>query len=128
RITIMGNLLVSLLNSANALGVYTEALATTENNVLNSSTPGYAKQVQVLTALPFDLSSGLPGGVAAGPVISTRNAFAEQSVRTQQSQLGYQHQIAGDLQQLQNYFDPSNKSGIAGSMDGLFSSFSQLSV
>jgi flagellar hook-associated protein 1 FlgK len=124
----MGNLLVSLLNSANALGVYTEALATTENNVLNSSTPGYAKQVQVLTALPFDLASGLPGGVAAGPVISTRNAFAEQSVRTQQSQLGYQHQIAGDLQQLQNYFDPSNKSGIAGSMDGLFSSFSQLSV
>jgi flagellar hook-associated protein 1 FlgK len=124
----MGNLLVSLLNSANALGVYNEALATTENNVLNASTPGYAKQVQVLTALPFDLSSGLPGGVGAGPVVSTRNAFAEQSVRSQQSQLGYQQQIASDITQLQNYFSPSSKSGIAASMDALFNSFSQLSV
>src|SRR2546423_881164 len=101
----MGNLLVSLFNSANALGVYNQALATTENNVLNASTPGYAKQVQTLTALPFDIASGLPGGVGAGPIVSTRNAFAEQSVREQQSQLGYQQQISTDLQQLQNYFD-----------------------
>lgn len=124
----MGNLLVSLLNSANALSVYDNALATTENNVLNASTPGYAKQVQVLTALPFDLSAGLPGGVGSGSVVSSRNAFAEEAVRTQQSQLGYQQQIASDLQQLQNYFDPSSKSGIPASLDGLFNSFSQLSV
>jgi flagellar hook-associated protein 1 FlgK len=124
----MGNLLVSLLNSANALSVYNDALATTENNVLNASTPDYARQVQVLTALPFDLSSGMPGGVGAGPVISTRDAYAEESVRTQQSQLGYQQQISTDLGTLQNYFDPQSTSGISTSLEGLFNSFSQLSV
>src|SRR4029077_3769913 len=77
---------------------------------------------------PFDISAGLPGGVGAGPVVSTRNAFAEQSVRGQQTQLGYQQQIGSNLQQLQNYFDPTSQSSIAASTDGLFNSFSQLSV
>ena len=124
----MGNLLVSLLNSANALSAFNNALATTENNVLNASTPGYAKQTQTLTALPFDLASGLPGGVAAGSVVSSRNAFAEDAVRTQQSQLGYQQQVSNDLQQLQTYFDPASKTNISATMDGFFNSFSQLSV
>lgn len=124
----MGNLFTSLLNSSNALNVYSAALETTENNVVNASTPGYAKQVQVLTALPFDLSVGLPGGVADGATLSSRNAFAEQSVREQQSQLGYQKQIATDLTRLQSYFDLSSTSGISSSMDGLFNSFSQLSI
>ena len=124
----MGNLLTSLLNTANALGVYNRALETTENNVVNASTPGYARQVQVLTAMPFDLAVGMPGGVAAGPVLSTRNAFAEQSVRGQQSQLGYQQQVATDLDQLQSYFDLSSSSNIPSSLDGLFSAFSQLSI
>jgi flagellar hook-associated protein 1 FlgK len=124
----MGNLLTSLLNTANALGVYGQALQTTENNVLNASTPGYAKQVQVLTALPYDPTIGMPGGVAAGPVLSTRSGYAEQAVRAQQSVLGYQQQIATDLTPLQNYFNISSTSGISSAMNGLFNSFSQLSI
>jgi len=124
----MGNLLTSLYNTSNALGVFNQALETTENNVVNANTPGYAKQVQALSALPFDPSVGLPGGVAAGPVVSTRNAFAEQSVRTQQTQLGLQQQISTDLGALQNYFDLSSTTGISSQMDALFSSFSQLSI
>ncbi len=128
----MGNLLTSLVNASNALGVYSQALETTENNVVNAQTPGYAKQVQSFTALPFDLSVGLPGGVASGGVQSTRNAFAEQSVQTQQSQLGYDQQISTDLTKLQNYFTvPSGSGGgtdISSSLDSLWSSFSQLSV
>jgi flagellar hook-associated protein 1 FlgK len=124
----MGNLLTSLLNTANALGVYSQALQTTENNVVNASTPGYARQVQTLVALPFDLAVGFPGGVSAGPVQSMRSAFAEQSVRAQQSQAGFQKQIASDLNPLQSYFDISGSSNIPSSLDGLFSAFSQLSV
>jgi flagellar hook-associated protein 1 FlgK len=124
----MGNLLTSLLNTANALGVYGQALQTTENNVLNASTPAYAKQVQVLTALPYDPTIGMPGGVAAGPILSTRSGYAEQAVRGQQSVLGFQQQIATDLTPLQSYFDISSTSGISSAMNGLFNSFSQLSV
>src|ERR1700719_2193662 len=124
----MGNLFTSLLNTSNALGVYTRALETTENNVVNASTPGYARQVQPLLALPFDLTVGFPGGVGAGPVESTRSAFAEQSVRTQQSQASYQTQIEDGLNPLQSYFDISGSSNIPSSLDGLFSAISQLSV
>lgn len=124
----MGNLLVSLFNTANAIGVYNRALETTENNVTNVNTPGYAKQIQVLTALPFDPSVGLPGGVAAGPTESTRNAFAESSVRDQQSQLGYHQQIAADLSQIEAFFDPSSNAGIPAAVSALFQSFSQLSI
>ena len=124
----MGNLLTSLISTANALSVYSEALVTTENNVENASTPGYARQVQVLKALPFDPSIGMPGGVATAQVESTRNAFAEQSVRSQQSQLGYQQQISTDLGKLQSSFDLSGTSNVSSSLEVLFNSFSELSI
>jgi len=121
-------LLTSIINTATAFKVFSQAMETTENNVVNSSTPGYAKQVATFIALPFDPSVGLPGGVAAGPVESTRSAFAEQAVRSQQSQLGYQQQVSTDLTQLQNYYDPSDTTGVPASLDALFGSFSALSV
>lgn len=124
----MGNLLVTLLNSANALGVYSRALQTVENNVVNANTPGYTKQVQTLQALPFDPASGMPGGVGAGPLASARDAFAEQCVRTQQSQFGYQKQIADGLSQVEPLFSPSAGVGISGAIDGFINSFSQLSI
>lgn len=124
----MGNLLTSLFNTAHALGVYSQALQTTENNVVNANTPGYAKQVQTLNALPFDPSVGLPGGVGAGPIVSTRSAYAEEAVRTQQSAHGYEQQIAADLGQLQSYFDVSGGSNVSSSINDLFRSFSRLSI
>ena len=124
----MGNLLTSLLNSANALQVYSQALEVTQNNVTNSSTPGYAKQTQVMEALPFDITVGLPGGVRAGPVVSSRNAFAEQAVQQQQSALGSYKQRASDLSAVETSFDLTSQSGIAGSLSSFFQSCSQLSI
>jgi flagellar hook-associated protein 1 FlgK len=124
----MGNLLTSLLNSSNALMVYNRALETTENNVTNANTPGYARQIQGLSALPFDPSAGLPGGVGSGPTESTRSAFAEQSVRDQQSQSGLHQQVASDLNQLQGFFDPSSDTGVSADVNNLINTFSQLSI
>jgi flagellar hook-associated protein 1 FlgK len=124
----MGNLMTSLLNTANALKAYEGALTVAQNNVTNAKTPGYAKQRASLEALPFDLSTGLPGGVALGQTQSSRNGFAEQSVREEQTALGYYQQKASDLSPLENYFSLSNTSGIAPAISNLFQSFSQLSV
>ncbi len=124
----MGNLLASLLNTSNALRVYSQALTVTQNNVVNASTPGYAKQTQGLEAMPFDIAVGLPGGVTAGPVLSARDGFAEKSVREQQTALGLYQQKANDLTPLETYFDLSGTSGIGPDMSGLFQQFSQLSV
>jgi flagellar hook-associated protein 1 len=124
----MGNLLASLLNTSNALRVYSQALTVTQNNVVNASTPGYAKQTQSMEAMPFDVTVGLPGGVMAGPVLSSRDGFAERSVREQQTALGHYQQKADDLTPLQTYFDLSSSSGIGPDISNLFQRFSQLSV
>jgi flagellar hook-associated protein 1 len=124
----MGNMLTALLNSANALQAVEQALTVTENNVVNASTPGYAKQTATFTALPFDLTVGPPGGVAAGPVQSSRDAYAEQAVRNQQTDLGFSNQQVSDLTSIEGYFSTSSTSGIGPAMTSLFASFSQLSV
>ncbi len=124
----MGNLLSSLLNSANALNVYNQGLTVTENNVLNANTPGYATQSATFQALPFDPSVGLPGGVASGPVQSSRDAFAEQAVQQQQSALGASTQQANNLTSIQNLFSLSSQTSVNSSLDTLFQGFSALSV
>ena len=124
----MGNMLTALLNTANSMRAVEQALTVTENNVVNASTPGYAKQTATFVAQPFDLTVGLPGGVAAGPVQSSRDAFAEQAVRNQQTDLNYYQQKVSDLTTMESYFSTSSTSGIGPAMTSLFQSFSQLSV
>src|SRR5437879_5240461 len=101
----MSNLLASLISSANTLEAYGRVLETTQNNVSNASTPGYAKERIDLYALPFDLQGGATGGVRAGTLQSTRNEYAEQAVRHQSTGLGYQQQLADSLTVLQSNFD-----------------------
>ena len=124
----MGNLLTSLLNTANSMRAVEQALTVTENNVINASTPGFARQTATFEPLPFDLTVGLPGGVRSGLVQSSRDAFAEKTVRTQQTNLGFFQQKAADLTTLQTYFTLSNSSGLAPALSNLFQGFSQLSV
>lgn len=124
----MGNLFTSLLSSANGLRAYEQALAVTQNNVTNASTPGFVKQTQSLEALPFDLTVGLPGGVRAGPVVSSRDGYAERAVRDQQTSFGFSNQKTTNLTPLETSFSLSGTSGIAPSISNLFQSFSRLSV
>lgn len=124
----MGNLLASLLNSAGAMQVYNRQLAVIQNNISNANTPGYVKQTQELEAMHLDLSQGLTGGLAAGPVLSSRSEYAEQGVRTQLSHLGLVEQKAGDLSQVSPLFNLNSETGVAGSINRFFNSFSQLSL
>jgi flagellar hook-associated protein 1 FlgK len=124
----MGNLFTSLLSSANGLRAYEQALAVTQNNVTNASTPGYVKQTQSFEALPFDVTVGLPGGVRAGPVVSSRDGYAERAVRDQQTEFGFAGQKTTNLTPLETSFSLSGTSGIAPSISNLFQSFSRLSI
>lgn len=124
----MGNLAVSLVNAATAMEAYEGALNVAENNVTNANTPGYADQVATFEAQPFDLATGAPGGVLLGPTQSTRDQYAEQSVRTQQTAVSYDQQQVSDLSTAQNYFSLSTTSGIAPAISQLFDDFSALSV
>ena len=120
----MGDLFSSMLTTSGALQAYGRVLQVVQNNVANSSTPGYAKQEQVLEAMPFDTTGGLSGGVQAGAIQSARSDYADQAVRRETTLLGQAQQDVNSLSSLQTYFDISGDTGIPKALNDLFSSFS----
>lgn len=124
----MSNLLSSLSSAAATIGVFESALTVSQNNIANSTTPGYAEQTQTLEALPLDFTGGQVGGVAAGPVTNARDVFAETAVQQAQTSLGNADQQVNSLQGLQNSFDLTGAAGIPGALNQLFTAFSTWSA
>ena len=124
----MGNLFVSLRNAAGALKVFERATGVIQSNVANASTPGYAKQVQVLTAMPMDLDRGLPGGVASGGTLNLRNAYAEATVRQRTTASGYADERRTQLEALEPLYDIGQESGLGGAINRFFQSFAAITV
>jgi len=120
----MANILSSLISASGALDAFTQALDVTQNNVANAQTPGYVNQTQLLAAMQFDPSQGSTGGVLATQVVSSRDQYAEQSVRQQNMLLGQAQQNVTSYTSLQSLFDISGNSGIPYALNNLFSSFS----
>lgn len=124
----MPGLFGSLINTAATLQVFDRALTVMQNNVSNSSTPGYAKQILALESMPFQIETGLAGGVASGGLVSARSEYAEQAVRSQQQAYGRFDQQAADLVQIEPIFDVTGSSGIPDAISRLFQSFSSWSM
>jgi flagellar hook-associated protein 1 FlgK len=120
----MSNLLASLRTSGNALDVFQQALTVVQNNVNNSSTPGYARQHPNLVAQPLDITSGLVGGVAARGLIDSRSQYADEEVQRQLQTLGQYSTQSQSSSTIQSYFDVSGTTGISAALSTLFSSFS----
>lgn len=109
---------------AGAIDAFEQAITVTAANVSNASTPGYASQTQTLVAMPEDISHGSPGGVKAGIVVSSRDQYAEQAVRNQQTALGGSTQSVNSLTSLQSLFNVTGTSGISTALSTLYQSFS----
>ncbi|MBI5281833.1 MAG: flagellar hook-associated protein FlgK [Candidatus Solibacter usitatus] len=124
----MGNLLVSLRNAAGAMRVFERGMAVVQGNVTNVSTPGYAKQRQILQSMRFDLEVGLPGGVASGGTLDSRSEFAEAGVRRSLGFLGEAEERAQHLQGLEPVFALDENSGLSRAMNRMFQAFSALAV
>lgn len=124
----MSTLIAALQTASNALRTFEKSVGVVQNNVLNASTPGYARQQLPLYALPFQPESGWYGGIQAGAVQSARNEFAESSVRGEVEQQGYQSTRASALQGVERAFDVTGKSSLSAAMNQLFSAFSAWSV
>ena len=120
----MSNLMTTLATAGHALDVYQQALDVVQNNITNSTTPGYATQSLNLASRPFDVASGLAGGVAAQGLDSARDEYAEEEVRRQLQSLGkYETQTSG-VSSIENLFDVTGNSGIPADLNNLYSSFS----
>src|SRR5579862_9000845 len=117
--------LFSTLNSGlSALTAFDQALQVSQNNVSNASTPGYAKQVATLEALPFQPANGLTGGVDAGNPASARDEYLEQAVRSQNESLGSFTAQSQALSSIESIFSISDQSGLSGALSNLSQSFS----
>ena len=124
----MSNLFIALRTTANSLNVFQKSLATVQNNVANVNTPGFVKQREVLTAMPFDPDHELPGGVFYAGTQSTRDRYADKEVRNRQGQFGWSDELAAGLSRIELVLDPSGERGIPKAINQLFQSFSALSV
>lgn len=118
------SLFSALDSTANALSVLQNALSVVQNNVNNASTAGYATQEPTFEAMPYEQGTGLTGGVTAGQIQDSRSSFAEANVQSSQSDTGYSQQAVQSLTALQNLFDISGNTGIAGALSALYTAFS----
>lgn len=124
----MSNVIATLNTAGQALGVFQDALTTVQNNITNANTPGYASQSVNFVAQPFDLLSGLVGGVAAKGLDSARNEYAEEEVRQQMSTLGLYEGQTSATATIASNFDPSGNTGIPAALNQLLQSFSAWSL
>lgn len=124
----MGNILASLGSSASALNVIQQALGVVQNNVDNSSTPGYASQQLNIEALPYDVATGAAGGVASDGLIDSRDTYVDTAVQSQMQTLGLytaQNQATGTIQ---SFFDVSGTTGVSAALSNLYAAFSAWST
>jgi flagellar hook-associated protein 1 FlgK len=122
------SLTAALNNSANALNVLQQALDVIQNNVSNSSTPGFAAQKLNITAQPFDVASGAAGGIAAKGLISSRDSYADSEVQRQLQTLGAFTAQAQGTSSLQSLFDVTGSSGVPAALNNLYTAFSAWSA
>jgi flagellar hook-associated protein 1 FlgK len=123
----MANILASLGAAANSLGALQQALAVTQNNVGNATTPGYARQRIFLDALPFVVSGGQAGGVAVDHVESVRDRFLDAQVVSATQKNNYFENLSQTLGQIETNFPLSGNSSVGTAIDQFFNSFSALS-
>src|SRR5450755_1981382 len=118
---------VSFNSAASALSSIQQALDAVQNNIVNSSTPGYAAERVNFSAQAFDVQHGLVGGISVS-LSSTRDQYLEHAVRTETSALGLLEQSSPLLSSLQNGFSASGDSGVPGALTGFANSFAALST
>jgi flagellar hook-associated protein 1 FlgK len=124
----MSSLLAALGSSGNALNVLQQALGVIQNNVSNSSTPGYASQQLNITAEPLDVASGAAGGIAAQGLISSRDTYADTEVQRQLQTLGFYTAQAQSTSTIQSFFDVSGSGGVSAALNNLYTAFSAWSA
>jgi flagellar hook-associated protein 1 FlgK len=123
----MGSLFSALNAAGQAIQQFERAIDVTQNNVTNANSPGYAEQTPQLISQPFQLNTGLAGGVLE-QTQDTRNPYADSAVQQQLSLQGMYQQLQTTLAPLQTVFDVSSSSAIPNALNQLFQSFSQWSA
>ena len=105
-----------------ALAMSQQALAVTGHNVANVSTPGYSRQVAVLTERPP--INGQPGMIGTGVQATAIRRYIDESANRQltvtEQNLGRYALTRDELLRLQNIFGDGDNQGIAARLSEFF--------
>ncbi len=125
----MPGLTSTMLMSVQSLLADQAALQVTSNNIANANTPGYTREVPVLTENTPTVENGITygAGVTLEKVQSIRDQLLDLRISEEnQQQSGAQAQLAA-LNQVQGLFSDSTQ-GVGADMTAFFNSLSQLST
>ena len=125
----MGGLNTSLSIGVQALEVSQGALNATSNNIANSNTPGYTREIPEISESPETVSGNTVagGGVSLDAVQSVRDELLNLQIQQQTSAQSDADTQSSALQQVQTYFS-STGNDIASAMSTFSSSLAQLSA
>lgn len=125
----MGSIFSSMVSTAGAMKSLQRSLSVVQNNIVNASTVGYARQESSLIANPFNPNtSATSGGVTSGPMVSSRDAFIESSVWKTQHRAGFSDALSNKLTEIERTFPLAEGSGVSGELNKFFASVSQWSI
>lgn len=125
----MAGLTTSLLIGVQALEASQAALSATSNNIANSNTPGYTREVAHFSENPETLTGGTVngGGVSIDSIQSVRDQLLNLQIQQQTSQQGSADTQSSILQQIQTSFSSSG-SDIGSELSAFSASLTQLSA
>jgi flagellar hook-associated protein 1 len=128
-ITAMGGLNTTLSIGMQALDVNEGALNATSNNIANSNTPGYTREIPQISEYPAQFANGQEtgGGVALNGLQSVRDELLNLQIQQQTSAQSSADAESSALQQVQTYFS-STGNDIASALSTFSSSLAQLSA
>jgi flagellar hook-associated protein 1 FlgK len=125
----MGGLNTSLLIGLQALEVSQGALNVTSNNIANSNTPGYTREVPTISENPETLSGGIVtgGGVSLNGIQSVRDELLNLQIQQQTSAQSSADTQSSALAEIQTNFSTTGND-IASTFSAFSSSLAQLSA
>lgn len=121
----MASLFSSLNTASTALDVFSRALGTSQGNVANASTSGYA--AQQATILPIDLTGDGTGNDYLS-VTSSAGPLSDAAVQAAGSQASYSQTRTQQLSPVNQLFDITGSSGILAAFQQFSTAFSSLAV
>ncbi len=125
----MSSLNASMSMALQSLLAEQAALDVTTNNISNSNTPGYTREVVNLSeAKPIpEASINYGAGVTVDGIQSVRDQLLQLRINDQTQQTSNSQTQTNALQQLESYFSNADQ-GIGADMNSFFNSLSQLST
>lgn len=125
----MGSISSAMISTAEAMRVIQRQVGVVQNNIVNASTPNYARLDQATMANRYNPNTdSSSGGISSGPLISGRDRFLEGAVWERQSAAGYSDQSLRGLRAIEAAVPVTAENGIPGALNRFYNSAAQLAL